>query len=406
MYKFLVKLSFLICLLSSFKLPAREPYSVALRVANQKATVTAPNLVDLKRDLRTSAIEQLLPVYTPVSPTSLNFNLRGIFALGAFPANSTTLIVNIPQTGETASFTGATRDDSITLFREFVRDGGTHTRLLRAYARYSPIDPIAGNPNSLMAQMGQYDYALAHLSPLDGCNCCCWSAQPIVNQVQIGIGGGRTFAGGYDTTVISLPLRYSYSPDLNHAFIIDAPLSYLRNGGASSLVGSLGIGFRLPVTCNWSVTPVARLGSGGTIDLCTAGAFAAIGATSNYNVKWGSSFFSLTNYASYISSVNLWIGGVNLNYHLHNYIFKNGLSFTTCNGYCLWGKEINGSISFADSYFAREKLYIRHFDEVGASLIVNDVLPYFCYDSLTLNFTYRFGQHSYKGYIGNVIYQF
>ncbi|WP_068467172.1 hypothetical protein [Candidatus Protochlamydia phocaeensis] len=174
------------------------------------------------------------------------------------------------------TFTGSTREESLALFKEYIRDAGKHHRLLKAYARYSPIDPIAGNPNSLMAQMGQADYVIGHLSPLSGCQCG-WTAQPLVNQVQIGSHIGRSFTGGFDTTSVTIPLRYSYSWDLNHAFIIDAPLTYLRNAGASSLVGSLGIGLRLPMGNGWSITPIVRFGSGGSLDLCTSGLLPQLG---------------------------------------------------------------------------------------------------------------------------------
>lgn len=231
----IIKLCFvLVCIYPGLLLNARQPYKTVVSANAESGTVTAPNLVDLKRELDVENLKKLIPSYTPTSPASLNFNLRGILANTAFPANSTTLVVNIPQANITTTFTGATRNDSLALFKEFIRDAGNRHGLLRAYARYSPIDPIAGNPNSLMAQMGQADYLLGHLSPLTGCDCS-WSAQPIVNQVHAGLFAGRAFAGGFDTTAVTVPLRYSYSPDLNHAFIIDCPLTYLRNGGRPPL---------------------------------------------------------------------------------------------------------------------------------------------------------------------------
>lgn len=390
---------------SAVSLQAREPYKATIKVNLDSATVTAPNLVDLKRDLSSSSIQDLIPTYTSISPVAFDIDLRGINASAAFSLNSTTLIVNIPQAGITETFKGVTRDESITLFKDFIRDGGTHYKLLKAYAKYSPIDPIAGNPNSLMAQMGQADYMLGHLSPLSSCDCS-WSAQPIVNQVQAGVYAGRSFAGGFDTTSITMPLSYSYSPDLNRAFILDAPFTYLKNGGASSVVGSLGIGFRYPVMNDWSLTPVVRVGASGSLDLCTAGAFVSVGVTSSYNYKIADFNLTLTNYAGYLSSTNLWLTGVNFNYHLQNYTLKNGLKFTTCEALSLCGKSINFSFSIIDSFFGNKQLYIRHYDEIGMSLIINYLNPYLGYDCLLLGFSYQFGEHRYKGYHVNLAYQF
>lgn len=386
-------------------LPAHQPYEASVIVSFDKATVSDPNLVDLMRDLKQTALNILFAGYTPTSAVAINFDLRGILALSAFAENSTDLVVNIPQSGLTEVFAGATRDESLKLFKEYIRDGGRKHKLLKAYAKYSPIDPIAGNPNSLMAQMGQADYLIGHLSPLSGCDPC-WSAQPIVNQVQAGVNVGRGFSHEFDTTIVTLPLRYSYSPNLNWAFILDAPFTYIRNGGASSVFGSLGVGLRLPITHEWSLTSIVRGGAGGSLDLCTTGSFVSAGLTSAYDYKLGDYVVSMTNYAGYILSTNLWLSGVNFNYHLHNYIFKNGLSVTSCKGLDICGRPVNFSLSFTDSYIARESLYIRHYDEVGVSLITTCLNPYLDYDCLVIGFSYQFGQNSYKGCTMDIDYQF
>lgn len=394
---------FLFLMAKSF---AHEPYQATVAFGPFHVTFSDPNLVDLERSLKNSNLQKLLPFYTPSTPVSLEIDLRGIIADAAFPAGSSALVVSIPQAGTTQVFNGGTRDDSITLFKDFIRDGGSHNqRLFKAYAKYSPIDPIAGNPNSLMAQMGQADYLLGHLSPLSGCDCA-WNSQPIVNQVQIGAEVTRGFSHGFDTTAVTLPLRYSYSPTLDWAFIIDAPVTYFRNGGASSIFTSLGVGFRYPITYSWSLTPILRFGSGGSLDLCTAGTFFSAGITSVYNLKISNFVFSMTNYASYITSTNFWLTGINLNYHLQNYIIKNGLSITTCHGFCVLDRPTNISLSFIDSYFTKQRLFIRHYDEVELFLITNYINPCILYDSLSLGFAYQWGQKNYKGYRFDMIYQF
>lgn len=397
---------FLLLLCTETLLKAHEPYQVTVTVLTTSVTADAPNIHDLKNELRTSALEALIPIYTPVSPVSIDFDMRGLEVEMSFAANSTVLVVTLPNLGKSVSFNGGTRDDSLTLLKDFIQDGGGGSiHLLKAYARFSPIDPIAGNPNSLMAQMGQADYLVGHLSPLAGCDEC-WCAQPIVHEFQGGLYAGRAFCHRFDTTTLTLPLRYSYSPDLSWALIFDAPVTYNRNGGASSILSSLGLGLRYPVTCEWSLTPVVRLGSGGSVDLCTAGAFVSAGLTSVYNYKYRDFVFSLTNYAAYISSINLWLGGINFNYHLHNYIFKNGIAITSCQGYCFCKRPVYLSVSFIDTAFSREKLFLKHYDEVGVSLITNGLLPCVDYDCLIVGFSYQWGQKGYKAYFLNLAYQF
>lgn len=384
---------------------ARQPYHARVTVDTTSASVSDPNLVDLSRSLKTTSIQKLIPIYTPVSPVSIDINLRGITALTSFAANSTTLVVQIPQAGTVQTFTGSTREESLVLFRDFIRNGGDRHKLLRAYARFSPIDPIAGNPNSLMAKMAQSDYLLGKLSPLSGCDSC-WSAQPIVHQFQTGLNSERAFSSGFDATLVTLPLRYSYSPNLSWALILDAPFTYIRNGGASSLFSSLGFGLRLPITCNWSLTPTFRTGAGGSLDLCTSGCFLSSGVTSVYNYKISDFVLTMTNYAGYFTSTNLWLTGINFNYHLHNYVIKNGLSLTTCKGFTLCKIPLNFGVSFTDTYFARERLFIKHYDEIGLSLIATGINPCLNYDCVTLEFAYQFGEKSYKAYQLNLAYQF
>ena len=385
---------------------AREPFDAVLTVSGESARVSAPNLLDLKRDLRGDSIQALIPIYTPTSPISLLFNLRGIDVISSFAANSTELVVSFPQAGITTSFDGGTRDQSVSLFREFIRDGGSNGgALLKAYAKYSPIDPVAGNPNSLLYQMAANDFELGKLSSLSGCDCG-WSAQPIIHQFQVGLRGGRAFSDGFDTTIVKLPLRYSYSPNSNWALIIDAPFSYLRNGGASSIAASIGTGLRLPITSNWSLTSIVRFGTAGTMDLCTSGNFFSTGFLSQFNWKWGSFVLSLSNYAGYFTSTNFWLTGLNFNYHIQTYSLKNGLSLTSCDWLFLCNRPLNWNVNFVDTYFTKGGLFIRHYDEIGVNLITNYINPCLNYDALIFGFTYQFGEKHYRGYMFNLDYQF
>jgi hypothetical protein len=400
-----IKLALMATFLFFQGIQARQPYHATITVDTTSATVSDPNLVDLSRDLKSDKIEALIPIYTPTSAVSIAINLRGVMADATFAANSTDFVVTIPQTGVTQTFQGATREESILLFKESVRDGGPKHKLLKAYARYSPIDPIAGNPNSLMAQMAQSDYAMGLLSPLSGCGCG-WTAQPILHQFQTGFNGIRAFSDGYETTAVTAPLRYSYSPDRQWALIIDAPFTYFRNGGASSVFGSLGVGLRLPITEGWSLTPLFRLGSGGSLDLCTSGNFVSAGITSVFEYKISDYVLRLTDYVGYFASTNLWLTGVNFNYHLHNYVFKNGLSMTTCEALTLCDRTINFSALIVDTCFTRDRLFIRHYDEVEIAVIANYINPCLDYDCASIGFSYQFGEKKYRGYCLKMTYQF
>lgn len=401
----MIKRSIFLALFAYARLTAHEPYHAKVTVDAISQTVAAPNLVDLTRSLKASSLELLIPLYTPTTPVSIGINLRGILALTSFAANSNTLVVNIPQADLTDSFTGSSRDESLKLFRESLRNGGNKQKLLRAYRRFSPIDPVAGNPNSLLALMGQADYNLNKLYPEAGCACAA-ELQPTTHLFQINLDVNRGFSKGFDTTAVALPFRYSYSPTDRWAFILDAPLTYLRNGGASSIAGSLCVGLQWRVTDHWSLTPTFRLGSSGSMDLCTAGNFASAGLVSRYDFGFSNFVLSLTDYVGYSASCNFWLTGLNFNYRFQTYQFKNGLSLTSCEGLTLWDRDLKYSIFFIDTAFSKQHLYMNHYDEVGASLFATGINQCLDYDCLSCAASYLFGEKSYKGFRINISYQF
>jgi len=403
-----VVVAFLSILLTFFSLPfieAYEPYHATVVVDGDSAKISAPNLVDLSRELKGESIKELIPSYTPTSELLVDINLRGIDTVGFFAANSTVLVLTIPEANIVEVFDGGTRNASFLLYKDYVRDAGIKSFILRYYAKYSPIDPIAGNPNSLMARMAQSDYMLGRLTPLSGCDCSC-AAQPKRHLFQAGLNAERAFSYSFDTTSITVPMRYSYSPSRTWAIILDAPLTYNRNGGASSFYSSLGVAARFPLKNYWAITPIARIGFGGTLDLCTAGTFLSSGLESVVQYKIKNCVFAMTNYAGYYTSTNLWLTGINFNYYLRNWILKNGLSINSCKGMTFCGRTVNLGVSFIDSYFVTDKLYINHYDEVGITLITTGVNPRLDYDCLTFGFSYQFGQQNYKGYSLNFAYQF
>lgn len=389
---------------SLWHIEARNPYEANIFFNAEKSTVTASTITNLVRDLKTSDIQKDLSGYTNTSPIALKINLRGIDVISAFAANSTTLTVFFPQVNINESFTGTTRDQSLTLFKDFLQNNRNEgKRLRRAQAALTPIDPIAGNPNSLMAQMAQGDYRLGRLSPLAGCSCD-WSAQPVNHLFNEGVNIGRSFCE-FDTSYAVFPYRYSYSPDRDWAFIIDAPQAALVNGRAFSYNGTFALALRAPLAKWWSLTSIVRGGLGLAIDLSTGGAFVSTALTSNMQWCFGDILLAVTNSASYIASTPLHGDGVNFDYHLQNYVFKNGITISTCNG-LLGYRTVNLQVYYLNSDFKGRKLFIENYNDVGASIIFENVNPWVCYDVLKVGGTYQFGQKGYKSYALNIDYQF
>ena len=166
------------------------------------------------------------------------------------------------------------------------------------------------------------------------------------------------------------------------------------------------MGWRCQITPRWSLTSVLRGGAGGSLDLCTAGSFVSFGLTSAFNYPISSFVLTMTNYGGYFTSTNLWMTGINFNYHLHNYVIKNGLSVVSCQGVVVCNRQFQYGLSLEDTYFFRDHLFLSHYDEIGVSVLTTGLNPCLDYDCLSLTFTYQFGQKNYRGYFVNLSYLF
>ena len=82
------------------------------------------------------------------------------------------------------------------------------------------------------------------------------------------------------------------------------------------------------------------------------------------------------------------------------------MALTSCQGVEICGRIINYGLTFVDSDFEGDSLFMEHYDEIGVSLNTSCVNPCIDYDCLSVSFVYQFGQKNYKGYILNMAYQF
>ena len=67
----------------------------------------------------------------------------------------------MPSAGIERTFTGATRDEAQDAVTDYFKGSGGSdvTKVLQAAVRETAIDPVAGNPDSLMSLMGEADFA-------------------------------------------------------------------------------------------------------------------------------------------------------------------------------------------------------------------------------------------------------
>jgi hypothetical protein len=386
----------------------RSLFEGNFNVDGQTATATSSDLTDFADFFTDEGLNRLFGNYTPTSSAVASVSLRGVPATLSYAQNSTVLVLQIPSIGVNESFNGATRDESQDLALQWLRgDGqGALTRFLKEAVATTPIDPIAGNPNSLMSLMGAADFNAA----LGGTGAGgAFGAQQDGGRFSLGARFGSYSASGWNTDVYTLPIAYTYGLQSGVELILDAPITLLDTAGGQSYSGSVGIGARIPLRLGlpdwmrWSLTPMLRTGVAGSIDLGAAGGIWSLSVTSNLDFRLGERW-SLTvgNMASRLETLPISYQDYSVSYELQNYMFRNGLVVHRDLGE-VFGRRATLSGFAVDTRFTGDALYVNNYQEYGVFLGLGDPVQVGGFRlPIRLGATYLNGQNGYEGFTVNL----
>jgi hypothetical protein len=356
-------------------------------------------ITDLANALQTQSLTNLANTYNQTSAATAVLSIRGLPATVSYQANSTALRFVVPSAGIDTTFNGVTRDDSQNQFKNFLlKNGGAiATRLLQALVANSPIDPVAGNPNSLQNMSAASDFSIATgigigASEIPGPGSGGLIGQP--NLVTIGGDIGVAKSGGFTSTIVSLPIRYIIPfSDPRYAVTIDMPLTYVNTAGASSYFGSFGTSLRIPVLENWYITPSVRFGASGSVDLGAGALQYSGGIASRYDIYWNDLQITIGNGVTVAKTVGLNIGPVSVNYDLTNELFNNGVQLEGSLPYTVFGEPTSWQAYGIDTAVAGSKVYINHYDEIGVSVGTRHGANTQNWNSLRVGFGVTVGAH-------------
>jgi hypothetical protein len=342
------------------------------RTAN--AAVGFSTITDLANALQTQNLNNLVNAYTTNSAATATLNIRGLPATVSYQANSPVLRLVVPSAGINTTFNGATRDESQVLFKDFLlqNGGALATKLLQALVATSPIDPVAGNPNSLQNMSAASDFSIATgIGPggteIPGGPNGGLLGQP--NLVTLGGDIGFATSGGFTSEIFSIPIRYVIpfrNPE--YALTIDVPLTYVNTEGTSSYFGSFGVSLRIPVLENWYITPSVRFGASGSVDLGAGALQYSGGVASRYDIFWKDLQITIGDGVTVAKTVGLDIGSINVNYDLTNELFNNGVQVEGSLPYTMFGEPTSWQVYLMDTAVAGSAVYINHYDEIGVSV--------------------------------------
>ena len=349
-----------------------NPATDTLTGGTQTATVGFTTVSDQFDKGKTAGESEVNAAYNNNSAAIIRLGYRGMPLVLQTTANSTAVTFLIPALNEAVVFSAkGTRDANIEDIREFLKNSGTGllNRLQRELARVSPVDPVAGNPSSMQSQMvfGDFDRNFTQVASRGGANTG-GAGQPVNNLVGIGLGVGSFSQGGLTSDSTTLPLSYTYRPNLNpgRQWSVYLPITVTSTAGAKTFGANLGVSYRLPINDAWAITPGLGYGITGSIDLGSAAAMLAASLTSQYSLKLAGYDVSVGNMAGLYQSAALSSGSYSFDAGIRNTVFRNGVmaSFPAT----LMGRSVAYETAYIHTLYTGTQLYSNQYHEIGLTV--------------------------------------
>jgi len=407
-----------------------DQFESVVRTYRDDPTVAVGAILDIRG---LTATAELLSDTSP-HPHRLIFRVDSLDIMQTFdPENQNSIRLDMESGG-----TEHRRRDVLNQFEDYLKNNGENvlTRVLQQLVATTPIDPVAGNPNSLMNQMAVSSFDIATDLASD------WSVvdsmvdlettwrrktilegggylraayqvaqdtsraaqsrrsgavrSAIPNSVLTGARFGKYSVGDYVQTVWSLPFAYSVEFDNHpaHRLVFDFPLTYIDTDGGASYNLQLGIGYQFPLTRGgaWSLTPMLRGGAVGSIDLGAAAILYSGGLTSNLRWKIGQATFSIGNSLQRFQSQKIDAGDYEIDYDLTNHVVRNGINLKIP-----VSKKLSWDFSVAHTKLYGDEVFVDSYMDFATS---------FGFKFLRIGITHTYGFGDYDGTKANLGYRF
>ena len=270
--------------------------------------------------------------------------------------------------------------------------GGTSllSTIADTWVEKTSIDPVAGNPNSLMGQLTKANFNLATNGILMGntSGLDLFSVAPSYSQ---NTSNNHTIKTAY------LPLKYSHYFNSDNAMFVTAPISYNQVEQAQTYSLALGLGYTHVFIRNphvvWALTPSVYAGAVGSVDLGSGTLLYDGALASRVLIPYGAFTYGITNDLSYLKTAKVKIGDVETPYDMKNVLTSNGFDVT----YHLHKNFSVGGFYTMTNVLSGIDWYVNSYNEVGFKLAKLTDYKSAMYDHMTLSAGYLFGKHGYKG---------
>lgn len=324
--------------------------------------------------------------YTDMSEAHAMVDFRGLGMNFSFPGAGTSLVFEVPSLDIREEFNGATRDASVDQLEDFLKSQGGDilSRIQAASIATSPVDPIAGNPGSMMATMVSRQFEAGFSSQVtnivttpansasDGEPGTATALEPGSpdNLVHLSPRFGRYTAGGGTSNVLTLPLGYSFRLKEGGTGLrnidITMPLTYSRIEGGRSAAASIGAGLTWGLNERWSLSPAVGAGLAGSVDPGAAGGIGSASLTSAYTIPFRHEYtINIGNMIGYYETLDIEVGKYSFDPGVSNTVLRNGLMLSVPG--TMGGRKVATEFWAIDTRFLGSELYSEYNDEFGIS---------------------------------------
>jgi len=288
---------------------------------------------------------------------------RGLPVTLQISENSKKLTLNIPSLKIKKIFTGENRSSSLKKVEEWFKDGNEIKKIMKNLVKVSPVDPIAGNPSSLMSTSVENNFKNGF--------------QKVVTQQTNSFNKSSVLAtpsytsldlDGKNSDKYTLPFSYSFNIGDNsqEKVLIYLPISYVNTQGAKSYLGSIGVSYSIPILQQWTLTPNIEYSGVLSKELATFIQLMATSITSSYTIDLGNKYtISFGNMIGYSSTIKLLNTKYAINPNISNTSFRNALMYSIPTNSIYNNTSVD--LFIINTKYIGTDLYLNSYNEIGFS---------------------------------------
>lgn len=328
---------------------------------------TAQGLVDR---LSVTNFETEFANYTSTSAVNTSSLWNGVAVNAGFAANSTALSLNIPDLQVNETFIGATREQSITMLKNWYnQNSDLVSRMLRQQAANSPNSLITGS-NGLLQSIVATDFATAFSDNESraGANSASAGNAAAASPLGMGVVFSHMKVAGVQQTAVGVPISYTVRNDIDprRQALLRADLSALRSGGALGYQARFSAGYQYPMSDEWKIAARGTVGFVGSSDAATLATMVGASIASSYTMEFDGFDLSIGNMLGYYQTLSAKAESVSVNPGIKNTALRNGIILSQPVN--LWGRKMVAEYSIADTRFFGTKIYQTNLQEFSISV--------------------------------------